>query len=157
MEAFNIYDGELHEDSDGPAGACRRRHRFGGRIGASQLGMTVYELQPGEFICPYHYEYPREEWLLVLMGTPTLRDPDGEHELEAGDVVCFLPGPGGAHKVINRSAEPMRVVMLSTTDDPSVAVYPDSDKIGIWPGNDHDHIIVRRSSGVDYWEGEEVG
>jgi hypothetical protein len=44
--------------------------------------------------------------------------------------------------------------MLSTKNRPDVTVYPDSDKIGVWPGNDDDSIIVRRSSGVDYWDGE---
>jgi hypothetical protein len=29
-----------------------------------------------------------------------------------------------------------------------------SDKISINPKNRRDHIIVRRSAGVDYWEGE---
>ena len=37
----------------------------------------------------------------------------------------------------------------------SVAVYPDSDKMGIWTGNESDHIIIRRSSGVEYWDGED--
>jgi hypothetical protein len=44
--------------------------------------------------------------------------------------------------------------MLSTLFEPSVAVYPDSDKIGVWPGDQRDHVIVRRESNVDYWDGE---
>ena len=36
----------------------------------------------------------------------------------------------------------------------SVAVYPDSDKIGVCTGNPDDNIMVRRSSGVDYYDGE---
>ena len=63
--------------------------RFGPSIGAEQLGGSVYDLDPGESVCPYHYEHPEEEWLLVLAGRPTLRDPDGEHELAEGDLVCF--------------------------------------------------------------------
>ena len=31
---------------------------------------------------------------------------------------------------------------------------PDSDKISIWTTNGPDDIVVRRTSGVDYWEGE---
>ena len=50
-----------------------------------------------------------EEWLLVLAGTPTLRDPDGEHELEPGDLVCFPEGPEGAHKVTNRARGAARI------------------------------------------------
>ena len=29
----------------------------------------------------------------MLAGRPTLRDPDGEHELAPGDLVCFPEGP----------------------------------------------------------------
>jgi hypothetical protein len=31
------------------------------------------------------------------------------------------------------------VLMLSTMHEPAVAVYPDSDKIGVWPGSKDDH------------------
>ena len=69
--------------------------RLGPSIGADRLGGTVYELDPGDSMLPYHYEGVEEEWLLVLTGTPTLRDPDGEHELAPGDAVCFRAGPRG--------------------------------------------------------------
>lgn len=49
--------------------------------------MSVYALPPGQAICPYHYENPEEEWLLVLDGRPTLRHPGGEDELQPWDVV----------------------------------------------------------------------
>ena len=29
-------------------------------------------------MCPYHYEYAEEEWLLVVEGNPILRHPEGE-------------------------------------------------------------------------------
>jgi hypothetical protein len=35
-----------------------------------------------------------------------------------------------------------------------VTVYPDSDKIGVWTGNKEDDLMARRSSGVDYFDGE---
>lgn len=95
-----------------------------------------------------------EEWLIALEGKLTLRGPDGEEELAPGDVVCFPVGPEGAHQLLNRTQERVRVLMLSTMVDPSAAVYPDSDKIGFWPGTKEDHILVRRESGVDYWDGE---
>ncbi len=102
---------------------------------ASNLGMTVYELGEGQSICPYHYEYPEEEWLIVLEGRPTLRDPEGETVLDPGDVVCFPTGPEGAHKVTNRTPERVLVAMLSTKAKTAVAVYPDSDKVGVWSGD----------------------
>jgi hypothetical protein len=36
-----------------------------------------------------------------------------------------------------------------------VAVYPDSDKVGVWPGNDADNLMLRRADGdVPYYDGE---
>ena len=128
--------------------------RFGPSIGAAMLGGSVYEIPPGQSICPYHYEYGNEEWLIVLEGVATLRHAAGEDELGRGDVVVFPPGPDGAHKVTNRGDETVRVFMISTMVEPSVAVYPDSDKIGVWPGDSRDNILVRRESVVDYWDRE---
>jgi uncharacterized cupin superfamily protein len=68
--------------------------------------------------------------------------------------LCFREGPEGAHKLTNRGDEPARLLMLSTRREPSLAVYPDSDKIGAWSGSDRDKIMVRRESNVDYWTGE---
>jgi uncharacterized cupin superfamily protein len=85
--------------------------------GADLLEVTVVE--PAE---PYHYVYGREQWLLVLAGTPTLRHPDGEDILEAGDVVCLPQGPAGAHQLLDGG----RVLRLSTTGLPANVHYPDT-------------------------------
>ena len=42
--------------------------RVGPLVGGEQLGLSVYELPPGQSICPYHYENAEEEWLIVLVG-----------------------------------------------------------------------------------------
>jgi uncharacterized cupin superfamily protein len=123
-------------------------------VGGKALAAKVYELPAGESVCPYHYEY-EEEWLLVLDGTVVVRTPESEEELVYGDMVCFPPGPTGAHKATNRGAVAARVVMFSSAREPAVAVYPDSDKIGVWPGNPDDKVMLRRADGnVDYWDGE---
>lgn len=151
-EVANLFDTPRASDEGDPHGYEVPYARIGPLIGSSALGMTVYELNEGNSICPYHWESPDEEWLIVLEGTPTLRDPGGEHELAPGDLVCFPPGPGGAHKVTNRAAERALVAMLSTKASTSVAVYPDSDKIGVFTGDIR--LLVPRSAGVDYWHGE---
>ncbi len=126
--------------------------RFGPSIGAEQLGASVYLLDPGEAICPYHYEFPDEEWLVVLEGNPTVRDPDGEHVLEPGDLVVFREGPEGAHRVSNGADRPgpARVMMLSTKSATAVCVYPDSDKVGVWPLGK----LFKLGDAVDYFDGE---
>ena len=152
-EPVNVYDLPAEGDETDPAGYRARMSRFGPTIGAQQLGASVYELDPGESVCPYHYEYPEEEWLVVLEGRVTVRHPGGEDELGPFDVVCFPSGPEGAHKVTCLGDETARVVMTSTVSTPAVVVYPDSAKVGVFPGDDRDRLMMRRDL-LDYWDGE---
>jgi hypothetical protein len=76
-----------------PDGFRRSSIRVGTLFGAARTGLSVYELPPGQAVGPYHYENPDEEWLLVVSGTPTLRHPGGEDQLEPWDLVFFPSGP----------------------------------------------------------------
>jgi uncharacterized cupin superfamily protein len=149
----NLFDVEVQKDDDDAAGYEISYVRVGPQIGAEQLGLSVYELPPGQSICPYHYEFGAEEWLIVLTGTPTLRTPDGSQQLRSWDTVFFPEGPDGAHKVTNETGEMLRVAMLSNRSDPGVAVYPDSDKVGAYPPNK----LFKLDDAVDYFEGEAPG
>jgi uncharacterized cupin superfamily protein len=146
----NLFDIEVGRDEGDPPGYDTGYARVGPLIGASALGLSVYELPPGQSICPYHWEAGDEEWLIVLTGRPTLRTPDGERDLGPLDSVCFSEGPDGAHKVTNRSEETLRVAILSTRREPAIAVYPDSNKVGVWPPGK----LFRLGDAVDYWDGE---
>jgi uncharacterized cupin superfamily protein len=154
VKRINIAEPEFEYDDTDPEGFRSGMVRPGPGWGAKQLGTSVYEIPPGQALCPYHYEYAEEEWLLVLIGRPTLRDPDGETELEPWDMLMFETGSAGAHGIYNRTGEPDRVLMWSTVITPAATVYPDSDKIAVWTGNEDDNLIVRRASGVEYFEGE---
>ena len=122
-------------------------------VGSKTTAMYIYDLEPGRSSCPYHYEY-EEEWLLVLEGSIVLRAPDGEQTLERGDLVCFPAGPAGAHKLMNRGESSARIMLFSNARVPAVTVYPDSDKIGIWPGDEANDLIFKRGTAVPYSEGE---
>jgi uncharacterized cupin superfamily protein len=140
--------------SDDPAGYRAGLAAVGAAAGGAALAVKVFELPQGESICPYRYEY-EEEWLVVLEGEVLPRTPDEEAALASGEIVCFPPGPAGAHKVTNASESNARVLMFSSAREPAVAVYPDSDKIGVWPGNDADKVMLHRKDGaVDYYDGE---
>ena len=154
MERLNLHSPQFEYDPEDPE--CYRcgMHRMGPKLGALQMGISQYEIPAGQSICPYHYEYPEEEWLFVLTGRVDVRTPEGEEELGPMEVVCFPFGPSGAHKVTNRSEETARVVMLSTKPQVSVAVYPDSGKMLANTGNPEDRVMVRRESAVDYYDGE---
>lgn len=146
----NLFDLPVARDDGDPPGYDTGYVRVGPLVGGELLGLTVYELPPGQSICPYHYEIGCEEWLIVLTGQPTLRTPEGERELEPWDTVFFPEGEAGAHKVTNRTEETLRVAIWSTKGDPGVAVYPDSGKVGVWPPGK----IFRLGDDVDYWDGE---
>ena len=150
MSDVNLYDVETEPVSGRPSGYEMSRVRVGELIGASALGLSVYDLPPGQSAFPYHYELGREEWLLVLAGRPTLRDPDGEYELEPGDLVVFPEVEEGAHKVTNNGEDVARIAMISNKDEPSVAFYPDSGKVGVWPTGK----LFRLADEVDYFDGE---
>ena len=154
MDRVNLFAPSIEYDESDPDGFRAGMDRFGKRIGARRIGGSVYEIPTGQSICPYHYELGDEEWLIVLAGRPTVREPGGEHELEPGDTVCFPEGPEGAHAVLNHAEETARVLMLSTRRLPSVAVYPDSDKVGVWEGFGAPLGLYRRESSVDYYDRE---
>ena len=100
-----------------------RGARVGAAAGATELGATVYELEPGSAISPYHLHHGNEELLVVLSGRPLLRTPDGTRRLEPGAVVAFPRGPDGAHRVANPGDEPARVLLVSTMNLPEIAVH----------------------------------
>jgi uncharacterized cupin superfamily protein len=154
MRRVNLSDPSLERDFDEPDGFHAGMFRFGKQLGATETGASLYELPPGQAVCPYHYEYGEEEWLLVLSGRPSVRDPEGTEQLEPLDMVFFPKGPDGAHQVRNDSDETARVLMWSMVITPTATAYPDSDKVGVWTGYKPEDLIVRRASGVDYYEGE---
>ena len=155
MRRTNIAAPEFEYDSDDPEGFRSGLARLGKLLGgAEETGISVYELPPGQAVCPYHYEVGEEEWLLVLEGKPTLRHPEGSDPLAPWDVVFFEKGPAGAHGIRNETEETARVLMFSTVVTPTATVYPDSDKVGIWTGDPETDVMVRRESKVDYFDGE---
>lgn len=154
MRRTNIGSPQFEYDTDDPEGFRSGMAKLGKLLGASESGISVYELPPGQAVCPYHYECGEEEWLLVLSGSPTVRHPDGEEVLAPWDVVCFPRGPEGAHGVRNDGEETARVLMFSTVVVPTATVYPDSDKVGIWTGDPEVDGTFRRAAAVEYFDGE---
>ena len=136
--------------SENPGGG---RIDVGRATGSTETLMFIYDLAPGASSSPYHYEYD-EEWLLVIDGTIVVRTPDGEHTLERGDLVRFPAGPDGAHKVMNRSDAPARTLLFSSSRGLAVSVYPDSDTIGVWAGDEND-LVFERDNAVPWAHGEE--
>jgi uncharacterized cupin superfamily protein len=134
VKRANLYDIELEYDDDEPEGYRGGFRRIGPLVDADEVNLNVVLLEAGQVV---------------------VRTPDGDEPARRGDVVRFPAGPDGAHKVTNAGAAPARVVLFSSSRRPAVAVYPDSDKIGVFPGRAEDRLMVRREDGRrDYYDRE---
>ena len=154
MPRVNLADPTFAFDPADPEGFRAGMLRPGPQLGAQRTGASLYELPPGQAVCPYHYEYGEEEWALVLDGRPTLRTPEGEERLEPLDLVFFPRGPAGAHQLRNDGDERVRVLMFSEVVTPTATAYPDSDKVGVYTGDPAEDLMATRASAVDYFHGE---
>jgi uncharacterized cupin superfamily protein len=154
MRHVSIAEPPFTYDPADPDGFRAGMSRLGRQLGAEQTGATVYELPPGQAVCPYHYEYGEEEWMLVLAGRAAVRTPAGVEQLGPFELAFFPKGPDGAHQILNQTDEPVRVLMWSTVVLPTATAYPDSGKVGVWTGDKAENVMVRRSSAVDYYDGE---
>ena len=129
------------------------RRKFVPFGGAKNTLVSVYEIPPGKAAYPYHYHYKTEETFYILEGEGTLRTPEGERQVKAGELLFFPAGPEGAHKLTNCSAtERLVYIDFDAVHDLDAAVYPDSGKIGIWSMGINQ--LYPQSENVDYYEGE---
>ena len=135
-----------------------RGTRVGTQAGATRVGLTVYELDPGKKNLPYHAHFGVEEVIVVLRGTPTLRSPEGERVLEEGEVVACPPGRAGAHQLINRGHSVARFIMVSSKALADLIEYPDSGKIsaqgGEWGTPEAIAYMLATEPELGYFEGE---
>jgi uncharacterized cupin superfamily protein len=141
----NVWSDEWGEQGPDWSGGGGKGRRLAGGDG---LGASLYELGPGNFAV-YHFHHHWEELLVVLRGTPTLRTPDGERTLAAGDVFHFPVGSHGAHGLRNDTEEPVRYLMVSTRGAPEVAEYPDLGQITV-------HAPTLSQTGEPLWFIHEV-
>jgi uncharacterized cupin superfamily protein len=103
-----------------------RVSRVAQHAGGSELGASLFEVEPGGAVSPYHVHHGNEEMLIVLGGRPELRTPVGRRTLEPGAVVAFPRGPAGAHQVSNPGPDTARVLLISTMHHPEVVEHLDT-------------------------------
>jgi uncharacterized cupin superfamily protein len=156
-EGPNIYTEEWQREMEHGSFAVRGS-RLGAQAGASHVGLTVYELDPGRKNLPYHAHFGIEEVIVVLRGTPTLRSPEGERRLEEGEVVACPPGRAGAHQLINESDSVARFIVISSKALADLIEYPDSSRVsaqgGEWGTSDAVAYMLSTEKQLEYYEGE---
>jgi uncharacterized cupin superfamily protein len=153
MEITNLFTVECSDEMS-HEGFRVRETQIGPGIGADLIGGSVYEIDPGKKLWPYHLHHANEEWVVVLRGRPTLRTPGGERELVEGDVACFPRGAAGAHLMRNATEETVRILMLSTNIVPEIVEYPDSGKHYGLSAKGEMIYHTKYGEPVEYWDGE---
>jgi uncharacterized cupin superfamily protein len=154
VKIFNL-NGDEWDRVEDRAGWRSKDAWVGGRIGAELIGGSMYELEAGDRLWPYHTHHANEEWAIVLRGQPTLRTPEGEQQLSEGDVVCFPRGKDGAHQIRNDTKAPIRVLMLSSLLKPDIVEYLDTGKVGARSVSGDRILLARPGPEMEYWEGED--
>jgi uncharacterized cupin superfamily protein len=154
MRHVDLNESTFEYDPEDAEGFRAGMSRVGPALGAERTGASLYELPPGQAVCPYHYEYGEEEWVLVVAGRATVRTPEGSSEVGPMGLVFFPTGPPGAHQISNDTDSTVRVLMWSEVVLPTATAYPDSGKVGVYTGDKGEDLIVRRESAVDYYDGE---
>jgi uncharacterized cupin superfamily protein len=153
----NINEPLFDEPREHPGFRCRRA-RLSRQAGSERLGLSLWEIPPSEAAYPYHHHLAEEELILVLDGAPSLRTPDGWRELREGEVVAFVRGEDGGHQLVNRTQETVRFLSFSTSGEPDIVIYPDSNKLGAFerlPDGGGLRAMFRLGDTVDYHEGEQ--
>lgn len=122
-----------------------------------QTLVCIYEVPPHKSAFPYHYHHKNEETYYIISGEGLLKTPEGDRKVSAGDCLFFPANAQGAHKLTNISeTENLVYIDFDVTHDIDIAVYPDSDKIGIWGKGIKKEInrVYNSDDNVDYYKGE---
>ena len=152
----NIKDPVFDEPREHPGFRCLRA-RLSRQAGSERLGLSLWEVPPGEAAYPYHHHLTEEELVLVLEGQPSLRTPEGWRELAEGEVVAFPRGEDGGHQLMNRTSITVRFVSFSSSGEPDIVIYPDSGKLGAFerlPEGGGLRAMFRMNDTVEYHDGE---
>src|SRR5215207_6132124 len=132
-----------------------RRARLAQQAGAKKVGMSLWEIPPGQAAYPYHWHVVDEEVIVVLDDGLSLRGADGAwRAVAAGDVVAFPVGEAGGHQLWNRGDSAARFLSISSgpSEGDDIVFYPDSGKIGVFAQNVYE--LYSRAGAVDYWDDE---
>lgn len=165
MSADELRQRLVRNWNDIPLEASERPPHYQSRFGALtdgtaavQLGAGIDVVPPGKRNCPYHFHHAQEEMFVILEGEGCLRVAGERVPVRAGDVITIPAGPQYPHHLLNTGTVDLKYLSISTQQRPEICEYPDSGKVGAYPGPKGVRFIGQRKDaqdqGLDYWLGE---
>ena len=107
-----------------------RRRRLGAAAGAPRLGLSRYDLGPGERPMPVHVHGDEEEIFVVLEGSGVSFEKDAAFPVAAGDALVY-PASGRPHTVV-AGADGMVVLAFGSGSDSALTYLPRAK--AMWAG-----------------------
>lgn len=97
--------------------------------GLTQFGAFVQVLQPQTRSSIKHWHSDEDEMVYVLEGELTVVEGAQESLLRPGDAATFKAGVEVGHFLWNRSAAPVRCLVVGTRAPTDRVTYPDHDRL----------------------------
>lgn len=136
------------DDIDSWMSPASAKRSISNALGAENLAVNHYELEPGEtFGFGYHRHADQEELFYVLKGTATFETEEGKIEVSPGEAIRFAPGEWQ----LGRNESDERVVALAlgapaeTGDTDIVRECPDCGErqsVRVEPTEDRDALLA---------------
>jgi uncharacterized cupin superfamily protein len=112
----------------------RTKRQLGNHFGIQKFGINMTHLSPQGESALLHKHSKQEEFIYVLYGHPTLLL--GTQEIQMSPGMCMGFGSNGeAHKVVNRSDEPVTYLEIGDRELGDFVEYPDDDLIAEMKSN----------------------
>lgn len=97
--------------------------------GLTGLGVFIHVLEPGTRSSIKHWHQSEDELVYVLDGEVVVVEGDGESLLGPGDAAVFPKGSPAGHYLWNKSASPVRCMVVGTRAQVDRITYPDHDRV----------------------------
>ncbi|SDW61227.1 Uncharacterized conserved protein, cupin superfamily [Ruegeria halocynthiae] len=109
------------------AGDDRYVQPLGDANGLTQIGVNIVRLEPNGLSSLRHYHMEQDEFAIMLSGTCTLIDDDGEHEMQPGDCAAWPAGDTNGHHLVNKTDAPATFLVVGTRTPTETGYYSDLD------------------------------
>lgn len=96
--------------------------------GLTQFGAFLQELPPGSRSGHRHWHESEDEFVYILSGQGVLVE-DAETPVTAGDAIAWPTGHPVGHRIDNRSAQPLRYLVIGTRSQRDRIHYSDHDLV----------------------------